>query len=49
MKVLVKLALGAALFVAGANPALAQAQGGLKDAYKDYFREHEKCFDSRTY
>ena len=37
MKVLVKLALGAALFVAGANPALAQAQGGLKDAYKDYF------------
>ncbi|MBQ4525578.1 MAG: endo-1,4-beta-xylanase [Bacteroidaceae bacterium] len=37
MKVLVKLALGAALFVASANPGAAQTQGGLKDAYKDYF------------
>ena len=38
MKVLVRLALCASFLMAGANSVVAQAQqGGLKDAYKDYF------------
>ena len=37
MKALKKLALCAAVFALSANTTFAQAQQGLKDAYKDYF------------